>query len=99
VSPRLKFNNDHYRPYMQTIFGEKQLQHPMKKTKTSYLTGGKQPSTITPKGSVLKRSYLKGASPGSFTQRQQESECARESEMSRTRGTEVKPVVTTTLNA
>ena len=85
---------------MQTIFGEKQLQqHPMKKTKTSYLTGGTQPSTITPKGSVLKRSYLKGASPGSFTQRQQESECARESEMSRTRGTEVKPVVTTTLNA
>ena len=80
VSPRLKvnehlltkFNNDHYRPYMQTIFGEKQLQqHPMKKTKTSYLTGGKQPSTITPKGSVLKRSYLKGVtgSPGSFTQR------------------------------
>ena len=85
---------------MQTIFGEKQLQqHPMKKTKMSYLTGGKQPSTITPKGSVLKRSYLKGASPGSFTQRQQESECARESEMSRTRGMEVKPVVTTTLNA
>jgi hypothetical protein len=43
----------------------------MKKTKTSYLTGGKQPSTITPKGSVLKRSYLKGvtSSPGSFTQR------------------------------
>jgi hypothetical protein len=84
---------------MQTIFGEKQLQqHPMKKTKTSYLTVGKQPSTITPKASVLKRSYL-GASPGSFTQRQQESECARESEMSRTRGTEVKPVVNTTLNA
>lgn len=77
VSPKLKvnehlltkFNNDHYKPYMQTIFGEKQ--HPMKKTKTSYLTGGKQPSTITPKGSVLKRSYLKGveASPGNFTQR------------------------------